>query len=97
MDVNKNGVQFNFLKNLEIIHINNEVEQLHPSTQEFWEREHIRKSLLDFLANWSRNPAAYAKKILNAQDEAANVLKSGNKKTTLSNWDLLMGYSNSTS
>ena len=55
MDVNKNGVQFNFLKNLEINNINNEVGQLHPSTHEFWEVEHIRKSLLDFLVGWSRN------------------------------------------
>ena len=37
MDVNKNHVQFNFLKNLEINNINMEVEQLHPSTHKFWE------------------------------------------------------------
>ena len=29
MDINKNGVEFNFLKNLDIVHINNDVGQLH--------------------------------------------------------------------
>ena len=80
MDPNKNKVQFNFLKNLQIKNINMEVEQLHPSTHEFWEEEHIRKSLMDYLVSWSRNPAAYAKKILNAQDEASNALKRDDKK-----------------
>ena len=80
MDVNKNRVQFNFLKNLEIVHINNEVEQLHHSTHEFWEEDQIRKSLLGYLVSWSRNPAACAKKILNAQDEATHALKSDDKE-----------------
>ena len=39
-----------------------EVDQLHPSTHEFWEEDNIRKSLLDFLVGWSRNPKAYVKK-----------------------------------
>ena len=80
MDVNKNHIQFNFLKKLEINSINMEVEQLHPSTHEFWEKEHIRKSLLDFLVGWSRNPKAYVKKIINAQDEATRALKSDDKQ-----------------
>ena len=80
MDVNKNGVQFNFLKNLEINNINNEVGQLHPSTHEFWEADHIRKSLLDFLGSWSRNPKEYVKKIINPQDEATHALKSDDRE-----------------
>ena len=36
MDINKEKVQFNFLKYLEISNINMEVEQLHPCTHEFW-------------------------------------------------------------
>ena len=88
MDVNKNGVQFNFLKNLEISNINNEVGQLHPSTHEFWEEEHIRKSLLDFLVGWSRNPKTYVKKIINAQDEATFARKVTTEKQMQSNWAL---------
>ena len=77
MDLNKNGVSFNFLKNLDIININNETEQLHPSTHEFWEEDEIRKSPMDYLVCWSRNPLAYAKeKLRSAQDEATNALKS---------------------
>ena len=41
MDLNKNKVTFNFLKSLEIIHINNETMLAHPSTHEFWEEEEI--------------------------------------------------------
>ena len=52
-----------------------EVEQLHPSTHEFWEEEKIRTSLLDFLVGWSRNPKAYVTKVLHAQDEATHALK----------------------
>ena len=80
MDANKNKVQFNFLKNLDIKNINMEVEQLHPSTHEFWEEEHIRKSLLDYLVGWSKNPKAYVKKLLYAQDEAMHALKSDDKE-----------------
>ena len=80
MDANKNKVQFNFLKNLDIKNINMEVEQLHPSTHEFWEEEHIRKSLLDYLVGWSRYPKAYVKKLLYAQDEATHALKSDDKE-----------------
>ena len=67
------------MKNLEISSINNEVVQLHPSTHEFWEEAHIRKSLLDFLVCWSRNLKANVKKTINAQDEAMYALKSDDR------------------
>ena len=35
----QNKVSFNFLKSLEIAHINNETMLLHPSAHEFWEEE----------------------------------------------------------
>ena len=76
MDVNRQKVQFNFLKNLEISNINMEVDQLHPCTHEFWEEDHIRKSLLEFLVGWSRNLKAYVKKSTQAQDDATHALKS---------------------
>ena len=57
-----------------------EVEQLHPSTHEFWEEESIRKSLLDFLVGWFRNPKAYIKKIQHAQDDATHALKSDERE-----------------
>ena len=46
MDVNNNGVQFNFsfLKSLDITNINNKTLLLHLSAHEFWEEEEIRKS-----------------------------------------------------
>ena len=80
MDINKNGVQLNFLKSLEINNINNEVGQLHPRTQEFWKEDYIWESLLDFQVSWSRNPQANVKKIINAQDDAARALKSDEKQ-----------------
>ena len=64
MDVNKQKVPFNFLKNLEISNINMEVDQLHPCTHEFWEEDHIQKSLLDFLVSWARNQKSFVKKKL---------------------------------
>ena len=76
MDVNRQKVQFNFLKNLEISNINMEVDQLHPCTHEFWEEDQIRKSLLEFLVGWSRNLKAYVKKNVQAQDDATHALKS---------------------
>ena len=80
MDVNKEKVQFNFLKILEIGNINMEVDQLHPCTHEFWEEDHVRKSLLDFLVGWSRNLKAYVKKTIQAQDDATHALKSAKEK-----------------
>ena len=80
MDINRQKVQFNFLKSLEINNINMEVEQLHPCTHEFWEEDNVRKSLLDFLVGWSRNPKAYVKKTLYAQDDATYSLKSDEKE-----------------
>ena len=62
MDVNNNGVQFNFLKSLEMTNINKETLLIHPSADEFWEEKEIRKSLLEFLVGWSRNQMVYAKK-----------------------------------
>ena len=80
MDINRSKVQFNFLKNLEISTINMEVDQLHPSTHEFWEEDNVRKSLLDFLVGWSRNPKAYVKKTHQAQDDATHALKSDERE-----------------
>ena len=60
---------------MEITNINKETSLLHPSAHEFWEEEEIRKSLLDFLVSWSRNPLAYAKKTQTPQDEATAALK----------------------
>ena len=37
MQFNDKKQQFNFLKSLDIININAEVENFHPSTHEFWE------------------------------------------------------------
>ena len=80
MDVNKEKVQFNFLKDLEIKNINKEVEQLHPCTHEFWEEDNVRKSLLDILVGWSRNTKAYVKKTHHAQDDATHALKSDERE-----------------
>jgi len=44
MQINESKKQFNFLKSLDIANINAEVENVHPSTHEFWEREDIKKS-----------------------------------------------------
>ena len=75
MDVNNNEVQFNCLKSMEITNINIETLLLHPSAHEFWEEEEIRKSLLEFLIGWSRNPMVYAKNTQTPQDEATSALK----------------------
>ena len=88
MDINRNKVQFSFLKNLEISNINMEVDQLHPSTHEFWEEDNVRKSLLDFLVGWSRNPKAYVKKTHLAQDDATHALKSDEKEES----DIELGF-----
>ena len=53
--------QFNFLKSLDIANINAEVDNLHPSTHEFWEREDIKKELMSYLEEFSRNTEAYTK------------------------------------
>ena len=69
MDINNDGVKFDFLKSLEISNINKETSLLHPSAHEFWEEEEIRKNLLNFLVGWSRNPMVCAKKTKAHQDE----------------------------
>ena len=56
-----------------------EVKQLHPCTHEFWEEDNVRKSLLDFLVGWSRNPKAYVMKTLQAQDNSTHSFK-GNEQ-----------------
>ena len=88
MDINKEKVQFNFLKYLEISHINMEVEQLHPCTHEFWEEDNVRKSLLEYLVGWSRKPKAYVKKTQQAQDNATHALKSDKNTKVRWNWVL---------
>ena len=78
MDVNKNKVTFNFLKSMEIQHINNETMLVHPSTHEFWEEEEIRMNLLTFLVGWSKNSLVYEKRSQKKryQDIATEALKS---------------------
>ena len=78
MDVNTNKVTFNFLKSLEIQHINNETLLVHPSTHEFWEDEEIRMNLMKFLVGWSKNSIVYEKSSQKKryQDEATEALKS---------------------
>ena len=44
MDINKTKFNSTSLKNLEINNINKEVEQLYPSTHEFWKEESLRKT-----------------------------------------------------
>ena len=69
LSINTIKKSFNFLKSLDIAAINTEIELLHPSTHEFWGEEETREEFLEFLAAWSKNPAAYFKKTLAAQDE----------------------------
>ena len=63
MDLNKNKVSYNFLKSMEIIHINNETVLLHPSAHEFWEEDEIRNNLMEFLVGWSKNQL-YTEKLI---------------------------------
>ena len=53
--LNDTKKQFNFLRSLDIANINAEVENLHPSTHELWEREDIKKELMNNLKEFSRN------------------------------------------
>ena len=53
MQINDRKEQFNFLKSLDIANINAEVENLHPSTHEFWENSTIKKEFIDFLKAFS--------------------------------------------
>ena len=52
---------------------NNEIESLHLSTHEFWEKEGIRAEFLEFLAAWSKKTAAYFKKTSAAQDDKQSI------------------------
>ena len=52
------------------------MEMLHPSTHEFWDNEEIRTKFLDYLAVWSKNPAAYLKKGVCCQDSTTKADKS---------------------
>ena len=61
MQINDTKKQFNFLKSLDIANINAEVDNLHPSTHEFWEREDIKKELMSQLKEFSRNTEVYTK------------------------------------
>ena len=67
---------FNFLKSLDIAAIINDNEFLHPSTHDFWEEEGTRAAFLEFLAAWSKNPAAYFKKTFAAQDDKQSIQQS---------------------
>ena len=61
MQLNNSKKQFTFLKSMDIANINAEVESIHPSTHEFWEREDIKKELMSYLKEFSRNSKAYDK------------------------------------
>ena len=64
MQVNDSKKQFNFFKSLEIANVNLEVENLHPSTHEFWENAEIKKELMNYLKDFSRNKMAYDKQTM---------------------------------
>ena len=68
MQLNDSKKQFNFLRSLDIANINKEVENLHPSTHEFWEREDIKKELMSYLKEFSRNNKAYDKQTSKEQN-----------------------------
>ena len=76
MNVNYTKKPFNFLKSLDIASINREMEMLHPGTHEFWDNEEIRTKFMDYLAVWSKNPAAYFKKGFYCQDTTTKADKS---------------------
>ena len=44
MQLNDSKKQFNSLRSLDIANINAEVENIHPSTHEFWERGHQKRA-----------------------------------------------------
>ena len=60
IQINDKKLQFNFLKSLHIANIDAEVENLHPSTHEFWENATINKKFMDFLKVFSKNEEAYS-------------------------------------
>ena len=67
LNINTTKKSFNFLKSLDIAATNNEIELLHLSPHEFWEDEGIRTEFFEFLAAWSKNPAAYEKDICSSR------------------------------
>ena len=75
LKVNMLKKSFNFLKSLDIAAINNEIELLHPSAHEFWEVEETRAEFFEFLATWSKNPAAYFKNTFTAQNDQNRLCK----------------------
>ena len=55
-------IKLNFFKSLDIVKINSEVEFLfYPSTYEFWENINVKKKLMFYLKDFSRNKKAYDK------------------------------------
>ena len=53
---------------LDIAFINKETDLLHPGTHMFWDNKEIKSKLMDYLAVWSKNPAAYIQKGYYDQD-----------------------------
>ena len=47
---------------MDIASINKETDLLHPGAHMFWDDEEIRSKFMDYLATWSKNPAAYIQK-----------------------------------
>jgi len=70
MQINDTKKQFNFLKSLDIANINAEVDNIHPSTHEIWEREDIKKELMSYLKEFSRNPKVYDKQTSKEVEES---------------------------
>ena len=70
MQLNDSKKQFNFLTSLDIANINEQVESIHPSTHEFWEREDIKKELMSYLKEFSRNSKAYNKQTSKEVEES---------------------------
>ena len=69
IQINDSKKQFDFLKSLDRANINAEVESLHPCTHEFLENEEIKKELMNYLKNFSRNKQAYDKQTLLKQNK----------------------------
>ena len=68
MNVNQTKKTFNFRKSLDIASINKETDLLHPGTLMFWDNKEIRAKPMDYLAVWSKTPAAYILKGYYDQD-----------------------------
>ena len=65
------------MKSLDIANINAEVDNLHPSTHEFWEREDIKKELMSQLKEFSRNTEVHTKQTNKELEESTKAYLRG--------------------